>query len=135
MIGETHAYGREDLEQIDNYEEDAIRELLLGHRVAKVADDHLRLDDGTLLKIVGNEGCGGCSSGWYELTDLNDCDNIVTAVEFAERSVDPDNEWSDAVYEVFVLAEDQRINLFAVEGTDGNGYYGTGYRILVRRPS
>ncbi len=116
-------------------DENKIRDLLLGHRVAMVDGRHLELDDGTVMKLVANEGCGGCNSGWYNLTALNGCDNVITAVEFDNETVALD-EWGEGeqVYSVFVVAEDKRINLYAVSGDNGNGYYGTGYRMLVRFP-
>jgi hypothetical protein len=136
LISETHAWGSETLEQYDQDEHDAIRGLLLGHKVEKIADDHLRLDDGTVLKVVPNEGGCSCSAGDYELTDLNDVDNIITAVEFVQEDLSPDDKWSDAYsYRLFVIAEDKKLKLLQVDGDDGNGYYGTGYTILVRPPS
>lgn len=118
---------------LSEHDESELSALLVGHRVTKVADDHLLLDDGTVLKFEGNTGCGGCSSGWYELTELNNVDNIITAVEIEAL---PDNDYSrdDGVYRIFVFADNKRLNLATFEGTDGNGYYGTGFSILVRPP-
>ena len=104
--------------------------MLVGHAVAKVAEDHLQLDDGTMLRLIGNEGGCSCSAGDYELTELNGTENLITAVEF-ESSHDDE---ADGYYRIFVLAGNDRINLASFEGSDGNGYYGTGYSILVRRP-
>lgn len=123
------------LREIEHDDLGGLQRLLLGYRVAKIADDHLELDDGTVVRVVPNEGRGGCSSGNYHLSDLNEIDNVITAVTITSRNVSPDAEDWDEVslaYEVFVVAGDKRINLFTVEGDDGNGYYGTGYVILVR---
>ena len=108
----------------------AITELLVGHKVTKVTDDKLILDDGTKLTLMGNMGCAGCVSGQYELSELNGVDNIITAVEFED---DPgDSDWDlDGSYRIFVYANNEKINLATFNGTDGNGYYGTGYRIDV----
>lgn len=38
-------------------------------------------------------------------------------------------------YKIFVFADNQQINLATFEGTDGNGYYGTGYCIEVFDPT
>ncbi len=127
----------------DNEQE--ITDLLLGHKVVKVDDEHLMLDNGTVVKAIGHDGCGGCPAGWYELSVLNGVDNIITKVEFDYRPTDDYNEGADrsghpddpgdkwtGYYRIFVFAEDQRINLMQFDGTDGNGYYGTGYSILVR---
>lgn len=125
------------MEHIDYSQENKIKELLLGHTVVKVEDDMLRLDDGRFLRIVPNSGCGGCSSGWYELTELNDCPiNAIMSVELVDEPYseyedeDPD-EYEDHKYSIFVLAQDNRIKLAEIDGSDGNGYYGSGYRILV----
>ena len=104
-------------------DQDEIRDLLVGHSVRKVTEDQLQLDDGTILELTGNVGCGWCPSGWYELETLNDCPNVITNVEF---------DYDDFSYKVFVFADNQRINLFTFEGDDGNGYYGAGYWITVK---
>jgi hypothetical protein len=116
------------------YDEDAatkIKDLLIGRRVAKVADNQIQLDDGRVLEFSGNEGCGGCSSGWYELAALNDVDNVITSVEFEDAPAD-DGDDHDGTYKIFVFADNKRINLATFEGSDGNGYYGTGYSIRVK---
>jgi hypothetical protein len=121
-----------------HYDQEAhggVEALLLGHAVAKVADDHLLLDDGTLLKLVGNDGGCACSAGCYDLTALNGVENIITAVEFED---DPGGDgWNDdyaGAYRIFVFSGNERINLATFEGSDGNGYYGTGYHVMVRLP-
>jgi len=98
--------------------------------VSKVADDHLLLDNGTLLKLVGNDGGCACSAGCYDLTALNGVENIITAVEFEDDPADDGHDGDG--YRIFVFAGDQRINLATFEGSDGNGYYGTGYHVMVR---
>lgn len=132
--------GEDDVEAIDFDEQNEIRNLLLGRTVQKVADDHLLLDDGTLLKIVPNQGGCACSAGDYFLTDLNEVDNVVTAVDFKRE----DREWGEydweageyaTTFSIFVVAEDKKLRLARIDGDDGNGYYGTGYTILVRRTS
>lgn len=112
---------------------DEITNLLLYRRITKVENNTLYLDNGTTLEIVGNEGCGGCSSGWYEVTELNECDNAITNVEFVCDG-DTRNSSDDTSYKIFVYAENKRIKIAQVDGSDGNGYYGTGYSILVRLP-
>lgn len=86
----------------------------------------LILDDGTELELEGNEGCGGCAAGWFSLTNLNQVDNVITRVW-----IDTDEE---TIYKVFVFADNEAINLATFTGDDGNGYYGTGFSVSVRKP-
>ena len=111
------------------YEEDKIRDLLLYRKVEVVDDTTLKLDNGKVLEILANEGCGGCSAGWYSVTELNGCDNAITNVEFDKETLDQYGEMS---YKIFVYAENEKIKLVQVDGDDGNGYYGTGYSITVK---
>ena len=136
LITETYAFGNSDLEVVEWDNEQRIRDLLLGHRVTKIwagDEDHLELDDGTLIRVVPNEGCGGCGNGYYELRHLTSSDNIITHVDL--YADDNDQHGEDHTYRVFIVTEDTRFNLFTVDGTDGNGYYGTGYHLVVRAPS
>lgn len=146
--GDAFLWGdREDgVETLDEGNRDEITTLLLGRKVTRVDGEHLLLDDGTVIKAIGNDGCGGCASGWYDLSVLNGVDNIITRVDFDYRpagdGIDPEfdegdtdapvDEW-DGYYRVFVYAGDQRVNLMQFDGSDGNGYYGTGFDLLVRR--
>ena len=87
-----------------------------------------------ILEVIANEGCGGCSNGWYSITKLNEVDNAITDVQFICDDIEPNekNDYSDTSYKIFVFCEDTRINLLQVDGSDGNGYYGTGYTITVK---
>lgn len=115
------------------WNENEIRELLLYRKVVKVDNNTntLTLDNGTELTFEGNEGCGGCSSGWYSVTELNECDNAITNVEFVCDSDTKDRSYETS-YKIFVFAEDRRIKLAQVDGDDGNGWYGTGYQLYVK---
>jgi hypothetical protein len=130
----------------ENQEE--IANLLIGHKVTKVGDEHLLLDNGTVIKAIGHDGGCACSAGCYDLSVLNGVDNIITRVEFdylpggdgdygkpekPERTHpdDPEDPWT-GYYRVFVFADNQQINLMQFDGSDGNGYYGTGFELLVR---
>ncbi len=118
------SYGESDVE--------AISELLIGRKVVKVADDKIRLDNGVELQFIGNEGGCSCGAGDYALTELSDVDNIITNVEFENSPDGDDNPEGDGFYKIFVFADNRRINLATFVGSDGNGYYGTGYEIQVR---
>lgn len=112
-------------------DKDAITALLVGRKVTKVAANMLLLDDGTRLTLVGNDGGCACSAGCYDLTELNDVDNVITAVEFQD-SPDGEDCSGDGTYKIFVFADNVRVNLATFEGSDGNGYYGTGYSVEVQ---
>lgn len=119
-------------------ERDKVIELLTGRCVVKVSDTTLRLDDGRELEFVGNDGGCACGSGDYDLTALNAVDNVITRVEFVDE---PDGDDGPARaneqgrYEIFVFADNERLNLATFEGSDGNGWYGTGFQITVRPPT
>jgi hypothetical protein len=117
-------------DETDHY---AVKELLIGHKVTKVSDSTLQLDDGRLLEFIGHEGGCSCGAGDYDLTELNGVDNVITNVEFVD-SPSGDDEDGEGHYKIFVFADNEKVNLATFEGTDGNGYYGTGYSIEVREP-
>ncbi len=113
---------------------------------------YLTLSDGTQLRVWGNDGGCACSAGCYPLTHLAACDNIITNVEVEERRDDDDVETPcrtcDAEYycdeeghdnqgyfRVFVFADNERINVASFDGSDGNGYYGTGWWLDVMEAS
>lgn len=110
----------------------AIHDLLFGRKVTKVSEYTLVLDNGIKLQIEPNEGCGGCSNGHYWLEELNGFDNAITNVEFLTKDIDGEAACS---YQIFVLADGFREKLLQVDGDDGNGYYGTGYEIIVSFPN
>lgn len=114
-------------------EQETIKELLLYRKIVRVDDNTLYLDNGVELEVVPNEGCGGCSAGWYDITELNTCDNAITNVEFTCEPMSDDRWNEEFSYKIFVFAENQKIKILQVDGSDGNGYYGTGYTIKVRR--
>ena len=111
--------------------EKEIEELLLGHKVTTDDYDKLILDNGVVLQINPNIGCGACESGNYYLEHISSVNNAITNVEFVEEFED------DCYYEhykIFVIADGMTTELLDVYGTDGNGYYGTGYTIDVYIP-
>jgi hypothetical protein len=125
----------------DHYNEDdgdKIADLLVGRKIVRAEmgapDDEgmLVLDDGTQLLLSGHEGCGGCSSGWYGLEHVATVDNVITR---AEVRCDPGGECEDGegLYQIFVFTGATEINVATFQGTDGNGYYGTGFSISVVR--
>ncbi|UEJ83962.1 hypothetical protein Bra3105_06530 [Brachybacterium halotolerans subsp. kimchii] len=135
----------DDVLVLDEGDQKEISELLIGRKVEKVDDEHIQLDDGTVIKAIGHDGGCACSAGCYDLAVLNGVDNVITNVEYDYRPAgdwdyparsghpdDPEDEY-DGYYRVFVYADNQQINLMQFNGSDGNGYYGTGFEILVRK--
>lgn len=134
-------------------DEARLRELLVGKKVvnAEIRDvspesyaygptGFLTLSDGTVLRVWGNTGGCSCGAGDYSLTRLNGCDNAITNVKVEERPDGDDKcpdcgEWScdhNGWYRIFVFAEDKGVELASFEGSDGNGYYGTGWWLSVQ---
>lgn len=139
---------------------DRLRELLVGKSItsARISDEspetytsgptgYLTLSDGTTLKVWGNDGGCACSAGCYPLAHLDACENVITNVEVEEfpdgdfggtpcRTCGEESCWKDGhdnegYYRIFVIADAQRVNVASFEGSDGNGYYGTGYWLQV----
>lgn len=118
--------------------EKEIEELLLGHKVTADDYDKLILDNGVVLQINPNIGCDGCESGNYYLEHISSVNNAITNVEFVNEHEDSEYDDFDAEYyqhyKIFVIADGMTTELLDVYGTDGNGYYGTGYTIDVYIP-
>lgn len=88
----------------------------------------LTLDNGMVLELAGNVGCGGCTNGHYALTFLANAPiNGIMGIEVVE-----DRNGDESV-RLFVLAQDDRIEVATFEGHD-NGYYGTGFHVTVVHP-
>lgn len=118
--------------EFDHNDEGHISDLLVGNSVINVSDNTLTLSNGVQVEIIPNEGCGGCASGNYTVQEIHEFDNVITSVQFDVECL----EHEHSTYSVFVLAAGVRGRslLFSVDGADGNGYYGTGYRLKVRIP-
>jgi hypothetical protein len=112
-----------------------ISALLVGRKVTKVSGDTLLLDNGVVLVLTGNDGGCSCGAGDYELVELNGIDNIITRVELVNDPDGEDHPDGGGTYQIFVFADNEKVNLARFEGSDGNGYYGTGYTIEVKPPT
>lgn len=122
---EKYTLTHEDTEKIKN--------LMVGRIIIQVQNDTLVLDDLTKLRIIPNSGCGGCENGYYELAFLNHVHNVITNVEFNEEMIDNKPEEYPMVYSIYVYTDalTTAAPLAEITGNDGNGYYGTGYRVDV----
>lgn len=129
-----------------------IADLLVGHRIVEAemgsfdypgrswhdeAEGRMVLDDGTTLYLTGNDGGCSCGAGDYDLEKLATVDNIITAarVECAPSGDDysSDSYETEGAYRIFVVADAVEINVAEFVGSDGNGYYGTGFELYVVR--
>ena len=117
------------------YDNDDLSPVLAGRYVTKVDGDTHTLDNGHMPEFEGNEGCT-CGSGTYDLTKLFQRGTPTARIMSADvttRLTDVDDEYSDVIYTLFVIVDDERLPLAEFEGNDGNGYYGSGFQITVTR--
>lgn len=129
---------------------DQIAELLVGHRIVeavvrrvplpenggwrKYAEGRLVLDDGTVLYLTGNDGGCSCEAGCYPLARVATVENIITSARVeAKPAGDHFDTYGKGVYRIYVVADATEINVAEFSGTDGNGYYGTGFSLTVLR--
>jgi len=109
---------------------ESIKSLLIGRRVVDVHESgYLTLDSGTVLEVEPNRGCI-CGAGDYWIDHLEGVNNAITDVEL--DCTYEDHEDYDTAYRIYVYANGMRHELLRVVGSDGNGYYGTGYELVVR---
>jgi len=140
-MGETRTFNQNDAEEIGA--------LLTGRRIIAAEQGQfersdrdwgdaptgkLTLDDGTVVLVVPNEGGCACSAGDYYLKSLVACDNVITSVRLAAESDGEDTWGSKQSYRIYVVADAVEINVVQIDGDDGNGYYGTGYELIVTVP-
>lgn len=118
---------------IDHCEKSRIRELFLGRKIIAVdnAELTLTLDNGAVIRVDPNEGCGGCSSGSYGVDGLNSFDEVV--ITNVETTCDDNGD--ETVYKIFAIgASGIKREVVSVSGDDGNGYYCTGFCLYVTAP-
>ena len=107
--------------------------LLRGRYVTSINDGIITLDDGTELYIHGNEGCGGCESGWYWLENVYKQGSRRARIMSAYVAYGEDDEDAPSVYTLFVMVDGNptQLPLATVRGDNGNGYYGTGFTLTA----
>ena len=121
---------------LDHNSDDGLyTQLLRGRYVTSIDDGTITLDDGTELYIHGNDGCGGCESGWYWLEQVYKQGSRRARIMSAYVTHDEDDadEEAPSVYTIFVMVDGNptQLPLATVRGTDGNGYYGTGFTLTA----
>jgi hypothetical protein len=142
-------------ETYDHTENDKIAAVLVGRRIVRAEegefdfpgrdrwtrpDGRLVLDDGTELYLTGNDGGCSCSAGCYPLHKVATVDNVITSARVECDPHDDEEPWfgegarENGAYRIFVIADNTEINVAEFVGSDGNGYYGTGFSLTVVRP-
>ena len=119
----------------ENYQGYELAELLnkelIGQRITEITTEKIVLDNGTVLTIELNQGCGGCWAGWAEMEIVPNNPNIEAAVMNVEYK-DTDNECSDS-FKIFIyMANNTSVTMEGNNGND-NGYYGSGFWVSVTR--
>lgn len=107
--------------------------LLRGRYVTSINDGIITLDDGTELYIHGNDGCGGCESGWYWLENVYKQGSRLARIMSTYVAYGEDDEDAPSVYTLFVMVDGNptQLPLATVRGDNGNGYYGTGFTLTA----
>lgn len=128
---------------------EGISVLLTGRRIVAVEEGYfdrpdrewgdtptgkLTLDDGTEVLVAPNQGGCSCSAGDYHLKSLAACDNVITDVKLAAEPIGEEDWGTKQSYRIYVVADATEINVVQIDGDDGNGYYGTGYELIVVLP-
>lgn len=116
-----------------NSDDGLYTQLLRGRYVTSIDDGTITLDDGTELYIHGNEGGGGCESGWYWLENVYKQGSRRARIMSAYVAYGEDDEDAPSVYTLFVMVDSNptQLPLATVRGNDGNGYYGTGFTLTA----
>lgn len=133
----------------DQVDEAMLNKALVGHKIVEAVENPGRipqvgrrytlpdpevvfvLDNGTKIYLQGNEGCGGCSSGHYWMTEhIPSVDNIITNVS-VDYEVHAKELLGDDAYSIFVFTENKKINAVSFEGSEGDGYYGDGFQFVI----
>lgn len=110
-------------------------EFLIGKSIRNVVETNggyeLICNDGTIIEIETNEGCGGCGNGWSDFSDLiklQNNNNVITNIKL-EYSKD---SWDEDKFKMFVYYEDGQINELNGDDGYGNGYYGGGFYVTIK---
>lgn len=118
-----------------NSDDGLYTQILRGRYVTRIDDSTITLDNGTELHIQGNEGCGGCGNGWYWLEQVYKQGSRRTRIMSAYVAYDEEDkdEEGPSVYTIFVMVDGNptQLPLATVRGSDGNGYYSTGFTLTA----
>lgn len=115
---------------------DEIKKLCVGQSIVDIIKHKhgeeltLVLSNGVKLIAKSNEGCGGCSNGWFcydEVLTYGENGNVITNIEV---DCDYDDNAESGTFTLKVYSLDKRILECAFSGGD-NGYYGIGIEIAA----
>ncbi|RYN12839.1 hypothetical protein PG2022B_0937 [Bifidobacterium animalis subsp. animalis] len=119
--------GRElyDEEEYMDCDPDTVAEQLIGHRIIRVDDNTVELDDGTVLEFKGASDC--CA--WFDVRVHGGAcpDNVITAVTVSYA----DNPRAAEEYDLHVLSDATEIAAIHVEGDPPSGYYCKSFTLRV----
>ena len=107
--------------------------LLRGRYVTSIDNDVITLDNGTELRVWGNDGCMSCGNGSYWLEQVFKQGSSKARIMSAYVDCDEDDGNPSTVYTIFVMVDGNphHLPLATVRGDDGNGYYGTGFTLTA----
>lgn len=113
-----------------------LNELLVGKSIVSVdqAAATLTLSDGAVLTIIPNLG-EGYDGGDFFLDRISTVENAIVAVEAAtdHDGALPQGRTETYRINVYTAGIPALQELVSVSGDSGNGYYGSGFTVLVSR--
>jgi hypothetical protein len=102
---------------------------IVGHRISKISDTSITLDNGNILEFENCEDC--CSWFVYEINNIDINDNIVTKVEVTGDEA-PDE--GSASWTLHILSRDKKVCDIDIDGDATNGYYCHSIELIVKKP-
>lgn len=129
------------IETIDYDNIDALRAIMVGRSIVSTEVIQpargvyslvsFTLDNGIVVEAQETDGCGGCENGvWIvENTEATPLNQVITNLELTEDPADDGS--SNTSIRLFIYADGIKTEAVTSTGTD-NGYYGWGYRVVVR---
>ncbi len=118
------------MSQIWCEDNEKIKSILVGRKIVSANGNTLTLDNGTKLIVSPNDGGCSCGAGDYYLENINKFDNVITDAEV--KIISLDNYDDEKFYQLFVYSGGISTSVADVHGGDGNGYYGTGFTLIVK---
>ena len=117
-------------ESIKHYNISELKEVFVGRKVTDTDKTAgvLTLDNGVKVRVIPNEGADCCDSGHYFLENLESFEHVIMNVRVKDKEIKNKKRFDLYVYAAKVKAHQKVIT---VSGSDGNGYYGTGFSIEV----